>query len=148
MLSNITFCLVLFLITEVLEIPPPKVTAKKIMKYFLHRKDNLTTTRVKRQTESNNTVNNVIYVIDSSNSIRKEDFNKGLRALVYLTEKAKPDTRYAVVNFATEATVLTSTFISMNETIALLPTVQRKAGLTNTQEALQVCKEKFFDNIR
>ena len=118
------------------------------MKYFLHRKENLNTTRVKRQAESNNTVNNVIYVIDSSNSIRKEDFNKGLRALVYLTEKAKPDTRYAVVNFATEAAVLTSTFVSMNETIALLPTVQRKAGLTNTQEALQVCKEKFFDNPR
>jgi len=40
------------------------------------------------------------------------------------------------------------TFISPNETIALLPTVKRKAGLTNTQEALQVCKDKLFENTR
>ena len=63
-----------------------------------------------------------------------------------LTAKANPKTLYAVVNFATEATVLTPSFVSMNETIALLPTVPRKAGLTNTQEALQVCKDKFFEN--
>lgn len=118
------------------------------MRYFLRRDDSLITRRSKRQigeeTLPNNTINNVIYVIDSSNSIREENFQKGLRALVYLTEKARPDTLYAVVNFATDATVLTPKFISENETIALLPTVKRKAGLTNTQEALQVCKDKLF----
>lgn len=135
--------------TEVLKIPPPKVTAKKIMKYFLRRQDSPITARIKRQASSVvNRTNNVVYVIDSSNSIRAENFRKGLKALVYLTERASPKTLYAVVNFATEATILTPTFISMNETIALLPTVKRKAGLTNTQEALQVCKDKLFENER
>lgn len=134
---------------ETLTIPSPKETAKKIMKYFLHRQGNLTTTRIKRQASvAHNRTNNVIYVVDSSNSIRVENFKKGLRALVYLTERASPQTLYAVVNFATEATILTPKFISMNETIALLPTVQRKAGLTNTQEALQACREKLFENQR
>lgn len=133
---------------ENLKIPAPNVTAEKIMRYFLRRDDSLITRRSKRQigeeTVPNNAINNVIYVIDSSNSIREENFQKGLRALVYLTEKARSDTLYAVVNFATDATVLTPKFISENETIALLPTVKRKAGLTNTQEALQVCKDKLF----
>lgn len=121
-----------------------------MMKYFLRREDSLITSRSKRQTSSvpDNRTNNVIYVIDSSNSIRAENFKKGLDALVYLTERASPKTLYAVVNFATEATVLTPKFISYNETIALLPTVKRKAGLTNTQEALQVCKDRLFENIR
>ena len=119
------------------------------MKYFLRRQDSITKARVKRQASSaDNRTNNVIYVIDSSNSIRAENFKKGLRALVYLTERASPKTLYAVVNFATEATILTPTFISMNETISLLPTVHRKAGLTNTQEALQVCKDMLFENPR
>lgn len=120
------------------------------MKYFLRREDSLVTSRTKRQTSivADNRTNNVIYVIDSSNSIRAENFKKGLDALVYLTERASPKTLYAVVNFATEATVLTPKFISYNETIALLPTVKRKAGLTNTQEALQVCKDKLFESSR
>ena len=119
------------------------------MKYFLRRQDSPVTARIKRQASSVvNRTNNVVYVIDSSNSIRAENFRKGLKALVYLTERASPKTLYAVVNFATEATILTPTFISMNETIALLPTVKRKAGLTNTQEALQVCKDKLFENER
>ena len=145
------FFLIPFLsFAEALKIPPPKVTAKKIMKYFLRRQDSLTTTRrVKRQDSAvSNRTNNVVYIIDSSNSIRAKNFKKGLRALVYLTERANPKTLYAVVNFATEATILTPTFISMNKTIALLPTVHRKAGLTNTQEALQVCKEDLFENQR
>lgn len=146
-----TFFLSPFLsFAEALKIPPPKVTAEKIVKYFLRRQDSLTTTRrVRRQDPGvSNRTNNVIYVIDSSNSIRAKNFKKGLRALVYLTERANPKTLYAVVNFATEATILTPTFISMNKTIALLPTVHRKAGLTNTQEALQVCKEELFENER
>lgn len=120
------------------------------MKYFLRRDDNLITTRSKRQASNvpDNHTNNVIYVIDSSNSIRPENFKKGLEALVYLTERASPKTLYAVVNFATEASVLTPKFISKNETIALLPNVHRKAGLTNTQEALQVCKDSLFENLR
>lgn len=136
--------------TEALKIPAPKVTAEKMMKYFLRREGSLVTSRSKRQASNGaaNDTNNVIYVIDSSNSIRAENFKKGLDALVYLTERASPKTLYAVVNFATEATVLTPKFISYNETIALLPTVKRKAGLTNTQEALQVCKDKLFGNSR
>ena len=136
--------------TEAIKIPAPKVTAEKMMKYFLRREDSLITSRSKRQASSvpDNRTNNVIYVIDSSNSIRPKNFKKGLEALVYLTERASPKTLYAVVNFATEATVLTPKFISYNETIALLPTVKRKAGLTNTQEALQVCKDRLFENIR
>lgn len=120
------------------------------MKYFLRRDDSLINTRSKRQASSvpDNRTNNVIYVIDSSNSIRAENFRKGLEALVYLTERASPKTLYAVVNFATEATLLTPKFISYNETIALLPTVKRKAGLTNTQEALQVCRDRLFENSR
>lgn len=135
---------------EALKIPAPKVTAEKMMKYFLRREGSLVTSRSKRQASNGaaNSTNNVIYVIDSSNSIRAENFKKGLDALVYLTERADPKTLYAVVNFATEATVLTPKFISYNETIALLPTVKRKAGLTNTQEALQVCKDKLFGNSR
>ena len=121
------------------------------MKYFLRREDSLITARSKRQateTVPDNRTNNVIYVIDSSNSIREENFKKGLRALVHLTVRARPKTLYAVVNFATEASLLTPKFISENETMALLPTVERKAGLTNTQEALQVCKDRLFDNLR
>lgn len=120
------------------------------MKYFLHRQEGTTnTSRIRRQsTAGDNRTNNVIYVIDSSNSIREKNFKKGLQALVYLTERANPRTLYAVVNFATSATVVTPSFLSMNETIPLLPTVHRKAGLTNTQEALQVCKDKLFDNKR
>ncbi|PFX18758.1 hypothetical protein AWC38_SpisGene16854 [Stylophora pistillata] len=137
---------------ETLQIPAPIVTAEKIMRYFLRRNNSLIArrSRSRRQTgeESapNNTINNVIYVIDSSNSIREENYQKGLKALVYLTERARNDTLYAVVNFATGATVLTPKFISKSETIALLPTVIRKAGLTNTQEALQVCKDRLFGN--
>ena len=119
------------------------------MKYFLRRDDTLIITRSRRQASvPDNRTNNVIYVIDSSNSIRAENFKKGLQALVYLTERASPKTLYAVVNFATEATVLTPKFIPYNETIALLPTVKRKAGLTNTQEALQVCRDKLYENSR
>ncbi|XP_068748371.1 matrilin-3-like [Montipora capricornis] len=149
-MSSLVFAVSESPLEEALKIPPSKVTAEKITKYFLRRQEGIVnSSRIKRQSSAaDNRTNNVIYVIDSSNSIRQQNFQKGLRALVYLTERANPRTLYAVVNFATTATILTPSFISMNETIALLPAVRRKAGLTNTQEALQVCKDKLFDNAR
>ena len=146
---SLTNSLLTLFFSESLDIPDSKITAEKIMRYFLRRQDSLVTRgRDKRQTSDNqlsNRTNNVIYVIDSSNSIRVPEFQKSLKALVFLTEKASPNTLYAIVNFATEATIVTPRFISPNATIDLLSEVPRKAGLTNTQEALKICK-KLFDN--
>ena len=127
-----------------LKVPAPRETADKILKYLMHRDPDDETSRDRRQTKQNKT-NNVVFVIDSSNSIRERDFRVGLEALKLLVKKASPSTRYALINFATEAEVI-SAFITPEEILEELGNVSRLAGLTNTQAALALCRNRLFAN--
>lgn len=96
--------------------------------------------RLKRQLIQKYWIYNIIYVIDSSSSIKNVDFRLAIEAMELLTAKAQPNTRYAAVMFATHAQVI-STFTSPDEIVRRLRTVKRLRGKTNNYAALKSCSE-------
>ena len=107
------------------------------MKYFLDR-DPDKIGRRKRQLFLPLTQYDVTYVIDSSSSVSKYQFNKGKSALLMLLQRARRNTLYAAVTVSTRARLVfnfTDVFTAQNK----LQEVRRTGGKTNTQEALQIC---------
>ncbi|KAK3743392.1 hypothetical protein QZH41_011306, partial [Actinostola sp. cb2023] len=121
-------------------------TGIQLAKYFLGRARSGQTAdhdpRLRRQAEHGPPKYNVIYVIDSSSSISNVDFRLALKAIGYLTLKARHDTKYAAVMFSTDAEVI-STFTTPKAILRRLKSVQRERGGTNIYDALKACSELF-----
>ena len=89
-------------------------TAKKLAKYFLVQGEALhyesgetPATRLKRQAGAKRRLYpyDVLFIIDSSASIRKREFKQGMKALIGLIPRARPDTIYASITFSTMAEI-------------------------------------------
>ncbi|XP_031557670.1 integrin alpha-X-like [Actinia tenebrosa] len=96
--------------------------------------------RLKRQLIQKVLLYNIIYVVDSSSSMKDVDFRHAIEAIRLLTAKARPNTRYAAVIFATHAQVI-STFTTPAEIVRKLRAVKRLRGGTNSYAALKACSE-------
>ena len=81
------------------------MTAVKLTKYFLPRY----VEKVVEEPWKNHAISDipydVIFLVDSSWSIRRGPFYKGMRALRQLMSKGRPDTRYAAIKFSDNAKV-------------------------------------------
>ena len=86
-----------------------------------------------------------IFIIDSSGSITTRDYRHTLRALELLTGKAQQDRRYAAISFSHNATVRFN-FTERFETVKKLRKIPFERGMTNTQDALDVCRKQLILN--
>lgn len=77
-------------------IPPLQVTRDNLMKYFLDRQDY---PRGKRYIP----YYDIIFILDSSSSISRANFNLSLLTAQNLVERFDPDTQFAAVSFGTDA---------------------------------------------
>ena len=126
-----SFCL------EFQKIPPAIVTAKKLYENFLVGENRRLH---KRQILGN--YFDVILVVDSSSSVSKGEFAKGLIALQDLVKKSGNDTNYAAITYATRAKIQFN-FSSSVEAAGKLHALGRSGGKTNTQAALKLCQEMY-----
>ncbi|KXJ19100.1 collagen alpha-1(XXII) chain [Exaiptasia diaphana] len=123
---------------------PSKVqTARKLMTNFLDRNSNR---RLKREIE-NGIFYDVVFLLDSSSSVGKKEFRNAVLALQTLITRAKDDTVYAGITFATTANV-TFTFTNPLDAMKHIGQIKYRPGLTNTQEALEICREELFRKIK
>ena len=121
--------------------PRNRVTAEKIERFFINYKG-----RHRRSTDTIQTAYDVVFVVDASNSIRKRDFYRGVKALQRLIEKARPNTHFAAITFSDKAEV---TFDFTDPETAKYNMDQRIRFIghkTNTQEALKKCRTDLFMN--
>ncbi|XP_032223549.1 cuticlin-6 [Nematostella vectensis] len=95
--------------------------------------------RARRKSESYN----VVYLIDSSNSLGQRNFTIALNALKLLTSKSRPGTRFAAITFADTARI-SFPFTTRKEAYRQLSKVPFIAGTTNTQEALNLAQRELF----
>ncbi|XP_074632209.1 integrin alpha-1-like [Acropora palmata] len=124
-------------------VPKQRVTAKKIERFFI-RSDNDLRKRSRRDIEDNHTRYDVVLIFDSSNSIRRRDFYRGVKALEVIIDKAQPDTHYAAITFSQKATI-SFDFTDYETAKQYLHSRVRFIGHnTNTQEALQKCRTELF----
>ena len=79
-------------------IPPIPEIRQKLMRYFLDRQDD---SRGKRYIS----YHDIVFVLDSSNSISEADFNLSLTAVQGLVTRFDPDTMFAAVTISTNASV-------------------------------------------
>ena len=91
-------------------LPPEREVAMKLAKYFLVQGEFNSfesNVRPKRQVETPRRMfpYDVLFIIDSSGSIRRKDFRKGISALIGLIPRARPDTIYASLTFSTAASI-------------------------------------------
>ena len=89
-----------------------------------------------------------VFIIDDSGSIPSNDFNKGLKALRTMIERAQsehPGSKFAAIKFSDQATLLFN-FISPDQAKKKLLNVVRSGGLTNTQDALKMARRDLFLN--
>lgn len=123
-------------------VPKERVTAKKIEQFFI-RSESEFRTRNRRAIEDK-TKYDVVLVFDASNSIRKRDFYRGVKALEVLIHKARPDTHYAAITFSDKA-IVAFDFTDYKRAKRFLRTRVKFIGdKTNTQEALQKCRTELF----
>lgn len=104
--------------------------------HFLAQTDS---SRLKRQLRGDY---DIIYIIDSSSSISRAEFSKGIKAIQMLIDRGAPETLHAAITVATHAhTAFTFTFgeKATNE----LKKLQRTGGKTNMQEALEKSLQMF-----
>ena len=87
----------------------------------------------------------VVFIIDASGSIPSNEFNKGVRAIRYLIENADPSSKFAVIKFSDQATLLFN-FISPDKAKRKLLNVAHTGGVTNTQHALRMARRDLFQN--
>lgn len=120
------------------EIPSNEATARKLYQNFLGRQ---TRKLYKRQISLGNYFDGII-VLDSSSSVSKGAFARGLMALQDLVRKSRNDTNYAAITFATRGTIQFN-FTQSFEAAQKLRELKRTGGKTNTQDALQLCQEMF-----
>jgi len=123
------------------KVPSRTVTARKIERFFLGQRS-----RRKRSTSHDNSYHDVVLVFDASNSIRKRDFHKGVKALQGLIGKARKDDHFAAITFSDKATVAFD-FTDLEAAKNNLNTKVFFIGeRTNTQEAFKICRTKLFQN--
>ncbi|KAJ7357407.1 hypothetical protein OS493_024918 [Desmophyllum pertusum] len=126
-------------------VPPAHETADKLMRYFLGIDDRVIRYMRRRQHRSVPELHarfDAVFVIDSSASIKEEDFHRTLRALQLLTGKSQQDRRYAAITFSYNATVRFN-FTSRRDTLGKLRKIPFEAGMTNTQDALEICLKEL-----
>lgn len=125
--------------SEFQKIPPALETAKKLYRNFLGGE----TRRLhKRQILGN--YFDVILVLDSSSSVSRGEFAKGLSALEDLVKKSRNDTSYAAVTYSTSAKIqFNFTSSAEIETAGRLRAIKRSSGKTNTQAALKRCQQMY-----
>ena len=118
------------------------MTAEKILFFFLNsvrRSQN----REKRQTSG---IFNVVYLVDSSRSIRLKDFKKGLRAIKLLTRKARRESNvFAAITFSTDVEV-SFNFTNQRDAERKIEKLPYMRDKTNTQLALEKCKTELLEN--
>ena len=123
------------------KVPLRTVTARKIERFFLGQR-----IRRKRSTSHDNSYHDVVLVFDASNSIRKRDFHKGVKALHGLIGRARKDDHFAAITFSDKATVAFD-FTDLETAKHNLNTKVFFIGeRTNTQEAFKICRTKLFQN--
>ncbi|KAJ7357454.1 hypothetical protein OS493_024970 [Desmophyllum pertusum] len=122
------------------KVPKERVTAKKIERFFIQPNPR----RHRRNTDQ--TYYDVVLVFDASNSIRKRDFNKGIKALESLVDKASPDTHYAAIMYSDKATVAFTFTDPVTAKRNLHTKVRFMGDKTNTQDAFQKCRTELFLN--
>ncbi|EDO50015.1 predicted protein [Nematostella vectensis] len=144
-------------IADLHRIPSRKETAMKIARDFLgfdaeahalrrarrSLDDDTAGSRSKRQMPLDQY--NVVYMVDSSNSVRKRGFNREKVALRLLTEKALPGTVYSTITFSTEAEI-SFRYANRSQAIEKLNDLPYMACKTNTQLALNLAEMIFFNN--
>ena len=117
------------------------MTAEKILFFFLNsvrRSQN----REKRQTSG---IFNVVYLVDSSRSIRLKDFKKGLRAIKLLTRKARRESNvFAAITFSTDVEV-SFNFTNQRDAERKIEKLPYMRDKTNTQLALEKCKTELLE---
>lgn len=138
--------------------PPKLTTAMKLAKYFLVQGEAMhwepeekPAARLKRQ--AGRVVGakrqlypyDVLFIIDSSASIRERDFVQGMNALIGLIPRARPDTIYASITFSTTAEI-DFLFTSADKAVKKLGEVQYIPGKTNTQAALEMARLQVFNH--
>ena len=84
----------------------------------------------------------VVFIIDDSGSISRDQFNKGLNAIRLLIGKATRLANFAAIKFSNKATLL-FTFVSPGQAMGKLWNVARNPGMTNTQDALKMARNLF-----
>ena len=87
----------------------------------------------------------VVFIIDASGSIPSNEFTKGVSAIRYLIEKAVQSSKFAVIKFSSQATLLFN-FISPDKARRKLLNVAHTGGATNTQHALRMARRDLFQN--
>ncbi|KAK3715035.1 hypothetical protein QZH41_002684 [Actinostola sp. cb2023] len=120
-------------------IPSQVETAKKIMKTFLGRDDR----RLYKRSLGGGIFYDVVFVLDSSASVGSKEFKNSVLALQTLITRAQDDTLYAGVTFSTTANV-TFNFTDPLDAMKHIGQIIYDPGMTNTQEALDVCRYKLF----
>jgi len=123
------------------KVPSRTVTARKIERFFLGQRS-----RHKRSTDHDNSYHDVVLVFDASNSIRKRDFHKGVKALQGLIERARKDDHFAAITYSDKATVafdFTNPETAKHNLNTRVSFIGKK---TNTQEAFEICRTKLFQN--
>lgn len=85
-----------------------------------------------------------IFLIDSSSSVNRLNFKRGIHALKRLVDRGLPDSYYAAITFANDAR-LEFGFVNKNTAKLLLHKVKYRRGRTNTQAALRMA---LYDLIR
>ena len=123
------------------KVPSRTVTARKIERSFLGQRS-----RHKRSADHDNSYHDVVLVFDASNSIRKRDFHKGVKALQGLINRARKDDHFAAITYSDKATVAFD-FTNLEAAKHDLNTKVFFLGKrTNTQEAFEICRTKLFQN--
>ena len=117
------------------------MTAKKLERYFLdHDKG------YRHRRSATPSFYDVIFVVDASNSIRKRDFNRGVKALRQVIDKARPNTHFAAITFSDKAEVAFDFTDPKTAKHNLYHKISFIGHKTNTQEALKKCRTDLFTN--
>ena len=119
-----------FFVKELQQVPPASVSSNKFQKHFRSTSDS---SRLKRELEGHY---DIIYVIDSSSSITRAEFRKGIEAIQMLIDRGVPETKHAAMTVASEAKLIFS-FTSAENAAQELTKLQKTGGKTNMQEALE-----------
>lgn len=129
-------------------VPPPSVTANKLMANFLQIQPGKqkTVTRGKRTPE----IHDIVVVMDGSGSVRRCEFEKGKKALHYMFgitdeyHRNVVDPKYAAVTFASSARV-NFNFLPYYPAASRILRIPYPSGMTNTQAGLVEAKRLFDD---
>ena len=133
-----------FPFTAFQKVSSPNVTAEKLMVNFLHIRPKFFD-RVKKWAP---TVEDIVIVMDGSESINKCEFEKGKKALKGLMGMAsynsRHDTKYAAVTFSCAASV-NFKFLTYPSARNKILSISYPGGGSNTQAGLAEAKKLFDD---